>query len=300
MEALFEASAGTDKKAPPTCEANFFGLQQQRVPASAIPAEGSTPSGPSRWTAHPPFRFGVEFWDIDALKEKSRLHSQTVWYAGSLYNVYVQVVHKKGVQLGVYLHRQSSVDPIPGSSAPSTLAFGGGSSPTSGGGNTHASASGTGSATSSLSHRTSGSAPSRPGSSGGGAPLSRTTTPSTPASVSSSLPSGLGVAAPPAAHTLPATAAPAMPAQPYRDPRGAVSAYFAIACASATGASLTRFASAPDVFSVSQSWGWKSSSLRTEEYLEVGPDGLARGVAQEAMPGGREVSLRATVVLGVV
>ena len=97
--------------------------------------------------------------------------------------------------------------------------------------------------------------------------------------------------------SLPATAPPVTPPQPYRDPRPAVSAYFTIACASATGASLTKFASAPDVFSVSQSWGWKSSSLRTEEYLEVDAEGQPTPVI---LPAGREVSLRATVVLGVV
>jgi hypothetical protein len=51
------------------------------------------------------------------------------------------------------------------------------------------------------------------------------------------------------------------------------------------------------VFSVSQSWGWKSSSLRTEEYIEVEGENRFGG---SPAAGGREVSLRATVVLGVV
>lgn len=60
---------------------------------------------------------------------------------------------------------------------------------------------------------------------------------------------------------------------------------------------MTRFTSAPDEFSVSQSWGWKSSSLRTEEFLEVMGDGMIKpGVS--AM--GKEVSLRATVIVGLV
>jgi hypothetical protein len=46
---------------------------------------------------------------------------------------------------------------------------------------------------------------------------------------------------------------------------------------------------------VSQSWGWKSSSLRTEEYIEVG-----EGAEAAAGTRGREVSLRACVVLGLV
>jgi hypothetical protein len=44
---------------------------------------------------------------------------------------------------------------------------------------------------------------------------------------------------------------------------------------------------------VSQSWGWKSSSLKTDEYIETGYD------ADKPFPG-KEVSLRATVVLGLV
>ena len=50
------------------------------------------------------------------------------------------------------------------------------------------------------------------------------------------------------------------------------------------------------MFAVSQSWGWKSSSLRTEEYLEVGVDGMTKSVS----PMGKMVSLRATVVVGLV
>ncbi|KAI0932761.1 hypothetical protein AcW2_001291 [Taiwanofungus camphoratus] len=299
MDQLFDLANSTsldasNKKAIPTCEANFFGLQQQRFPASGCASAGT---GAAKWSPHPPFRFGVEFWDVDALKEKNRLHSHTVWYAGSLYNVYVQVVRKKGVQLGVYLHRQSSVDPIPPSSAPAPLLRTERDRERERGqGHNRGSSA-------------SVSTPRPPSLQGLPVPsLSRSTTPvSTPNSpaLSASLPSGLASGSstssstPSASHTLPATAPPVMPPQPYRDPRPAVSAYFAIACASATGASLTRFTSAPDVFSVSQSWGWKSSSLRTEEYLEVGPDGQPRS-GTGALLGGREVSLRATVVLGVV
>ena len=122
--------------------------------------------------------------------------------------------------------------------------------------------------------------------------------PSTSTSATLHSPSGsVGSIAMSPSVSLPATAPPVTPPQPYRDPRPQVSAYFTIACASATGASLTRFTSAPDVFSVSQSWGWKSSSLRTEEYLEVDAEGQPAIVT---IPAAREVSLRATVVLGVV
>ncbi|EPQ61110.1 hypothetical protein GLOTRDRAFT_53870 [Gloeophyllum trabeum ATCC 11539] len=281
-----------------TSERTFFGLlssSSQRRPVSACVLQD--PTGKARWSRFPPFRFGVEFWDVDELKEKSRLHSQTVWYAGSLFNVYVQVVRKKGVpgvQLGVYLHRQSSVDPVPPRSAPSPLALGlrvaerereHGS-----GHNRRISA-----PSANAGVHASTSLPSI------GSPLSRSTTPVSAGSPfsSSSLPGSPGASLATSSssssytNTIPATSAPVAPPQPYRDPRSAISAYFTISCASATGASLTQFTSAPDVFSVSQSWGWKSSSLRTEEYLEVGADQGRRAM-------GREVSLRATVVLGLV
>jgi hypothetical protein len=50
-----------------------------------------------------------------------RLYSHTIFYAGSCYNVYIQAFRKKGIQLGVYLHRQSNVNPIPAASAPRAL-----------------------------------------------------------------------------------------------------------------------------------------------------------------------------------
>ncbi|KAI1786287.1 hypothetical protein LXA43DRAFT_72291 [Ganoderma leucocontextum] len=318
MDQLFDPQLGNGngkRNGPLAEEANFFGLEQARRPASAF-ASSSSPADPeAKWTAHPPYRFAVEFWDVDALKEKSRLHSHTIWYAGSLYNVYVQVVRKKGVQLGIYLHRQSTLDPIPPSSAPT-----GGMLPPPPPHRAHLTR-----ATSSASilrppsavsaHSHNGSTMSIPH-----PPLGRTvaSTPSTPITapgspLSAALPaasafsrssktllassSSVGSTHVASPISLPATAPPVAPPQPYRDPRPAVSAYFTIACASATGASVTRFTSAPDVFSVSQSWGWKSSSLRTEEYFEVDADGQPAPVA---LPATREVSLRATVVLGVV
>ena len=303
MDQLFEVG-NTKKGAPQPTEANFFGLEPLRQPASELVTSVSSSSSSSlagpqgKWTTHPPFRFAVEFWDVDALKEKSRLHSHTVWYAGSLYNVYVQVVRKKGVQLGIYLHRQSVVDPIPPSSAPvagmvpsisreSRLLGRGASSSVSSPRSPLAGTLGHSPKSPSLasfSSRTQSPIHATPGTPIPGTPtLSRMST-------ATHLPTA-------SVGTLPATAPPAAPIQPYRDPRPAVCAYFTIACASATGASLTRFTSAPDTFSVSQSWGWKSSSLRTEEYLEVDADGQPVPVV---MPAGREVSLRATVVLGVV
>lgn len=283
MDQLFESpqplsSSSSDSKTPiraTTSEADFFGLKSERQSASGCIASDAT--GKARWSPYPPCRFAVEFWDIDELKEKSRLHSQTIWYAGNLYNIYVQVIRKKGVQLGVYLHRQSSIDPIPASSAPFSINR------------------------AERTHNRVPSLPPLPASQSAPSmhyspsihPPSRSTTPNSTPSTSS----GVVTSYVSSHSTIPATAPPIAPVQPYRDPRSAVAAYFSISCADSTGSCITRFTSVPDVFSISQSWGWKSSSLRTEEYLEVAPDGQP---VKPISPVCRENSLRVTVVLGIV
>ncbi|KAF8887738.1 hypothetical protein BD779DRAFT_1719529 [Infundibulicybe gibba] len=291
---------------PPTSEANYFGIFPPRQTAATCIQQ----SGESRWSPYPPYRFAVEFWDLESLKEKSRLHSRTIWYAGSLYNVYVQVVRKKGQpQLGIYLHRQSTVDPIPRSSAPSVLMT------KAGEGRTHNIGSGGGVQRPPTPTHARGPSlpteimlpltPTNSHFSPSIHPLTRSMTPlsrpnsSPPASSlsgsptsSSNVHNAAGVS-----NTIPATAPAVTPPQPYRDPRPSISAYFTISCASATGSSQTRFTSAPDVFAVSQSWGWKASSLRTEEYMDMTAD--ANGMSGGAVHG-KETSLRATVVLGLV
>jgi hypothetical protein len=277
MDQLFH-SKPTNPLRVTTSESNFFGLASEHSTASSCISTDAT--GKSRWSPFPPFRFAVEFWDVESLREKCRLHSHTIWYAGSLFNVYVQVVRKKGIQLGVYLHRQSNIDPIPPSSAPSVSAV---NLPerqqqnhTQGG-------------PTQVAIPTSPSSPLIRSTSRSTTPLPPTTsqTPSSPVASAGTTP----------VHpvTVPAHAPRVAPAQPYRDPRGSISAYFSIACASGNGsASLTRFTSAPDVFSVSQSWGWKSSSLRIEESLKTDEEEDEHVVRSEF------VSFRATVVMGVV
>jgi hypothetical protein len=264
-------------------EGNFFGLLTSRYVGATCIESDST--GTSRWSPYPPYRFSVEFWDVDLLKEKSRLHSHTIWYAGNLFNVYVQIVRKKGqAQLGIYLHRQSHVDPIPGASTPLQTQ-------------------GTkdGVPDSSLAHIRQTSLPSlvqQPTSiqntihySPSIHPSSTTvghTRPDSPSSPSSTSAFNLS--------PMPSTVTPLTPPQPYRDPRSSISAYFAISCASATGTSQTRFSSSPDVFSVSQTWGWKSSALQTEEFVEIGTQFVpATNVIRS-----KEVSLRATVLVGLI
>lgn len=92
----------------------------------------------------------------------------------------------------------------------------------------------------------------------------------------------------------------------YVDKRKSVSAFFSVFCPNQLANSMTRFASQPDMFSVSQSWGWKSSSLKSEEY--IGCSSLASAsqggeedvtVTASQVPPGRYNSLRVCVVLGL-
>jgi hypothetical protein len=67
---------------------------------------------PPRFSHYPPFRFSAEFPNPRTLKEKKRVYSQTVWYAGSMWNLYCQRVNtSKNPQLGIYLHRAKDRDP---------------------------------------------------------------------------------------------------------------------------------------------------------------------------------------------
>lgn len=65
-----------------------------------------------QYTTFPPFRFSAEFPNPRTLKEKKRIYSKTFWYAGSLWNLYIQRVHtSKNQQLGIYLHRAKESSP---------------------------------------------------------------------------------------------------------------------------------------------------------------------------------------------
>ncbi|OCB91192.1 hypothetical protein A7U60_g1601 [Sanghuangporus baumii] len=311
-------SKGFTSYAPDT----FFGILA--CPRDAAACVAADPGGHASWAPFPPIRFGVEFWGLENLQEKARLTSQTIWYAGSLFNVYVQVVRKKGLQLGMYLHRLSSVETIPiPSSPPMAMAV------SAANGEERKWTTGTGSANASVQPPvnipTSSSTPSlyRPASRGTATTNahSRPTTPtssySPPSTASTSPPNssnssgggGLVISTSQHSHhshNASHQAAPRPPPQPYRDPREAVRAHFTLLCMSPTGGALTRFTSAPDAFLVGRSWGWKSSALQTEELVDVsvsaddaGSPGAGTG-AGHAYWMKKECSLRATVVLGVV
>ncbi|KAH0562746.1 hypothetical protein GP486_002595 [Trichoglossum hirsutum] len=72
-----------------------------------------SPPPPRYYTRYPPFRFSAEFPNPALLKENKRIFSRTLWYAGSLWKIYIQKVRSSrgasrssgGMQLGIYLHR---------------------------------------------------------------------------------------------------------------------------------------------------------------------------------------------------
>ena len=69
------------------------------------------PAQQPRYSHYPPFRFSAEFPSPRTLKERKRIYSQTVWYAGSMWNLYIQRQNTtKNQQLGIYLHRAKERD----------------------------------------------------------------------------------------------------------------------------------------------------------------------------------------------
>ncbi|KAL1410578.1 hypothetical protein Q8F55_004591 [Vanrija albida] len=292
---------------PPQNESTFFGVIRGSKTGPEIedkfredggllvPLPGMDKSKEDKWSKMEPFRFSVEFWGVDKLAEKERLYSQTHFYAGSYFNVYVSTIRKKdkGVQLGIYLHRQSPTEPFPSVSTSPV-----GVSSTATGVTFHSSdANSTG-------VNSAGTSPDEPNAAN---PMASTYSlvPPQMASVYRTMsisPPQLG--SPPAHHdSLSDGEVRTQTSGGYLDPRRVTKAYFSISCASALGTALVRFSSAPDSFALSQSWGWKSSALRSEEYLSVpipadkegGESTL--GWVGESPEGG---SLRATVVVGVI
>ncbi|KAK4049650.1 hypothetical protein OIV83_003925 [Microbotryomycetes sp. JL201] len=220
------ASPPTPKKPStlPRGPEHFFGLALETRagtvgPVSFVYGTADEADSDRRWVAHEPCRVSIEFWGVQALKDKQRLYSSTFFYAGSFYNLYLQKIQKKGsLQLGIYLHRQNPSEPFP--------------------------------------------VPSQP-------PFTAT--------------------------TLQKSRATAPSLAPYTDRRKQIRAFFSIWCPTHLGTSMTKFSSGPDSFALSQSWGWKSTSL-SQEFLGsvtgVPENGLDQVIATS--------SLRVTIVMGIV
>ncbi|KAK5030258.1 hypothetical protein LTR13_008277 [Exophiala sideris] len=82
------------------------------VESGRPPSRSYSPESAPHYSYYPPFRFSAEFPNPRSLKEKKRVYSQTVWYAGSMWNLYIQRVNNpKNQQLGIYLHRAKDKDP---------------------------------------------------------------------------------------------------------------------------------------------------------------------------------------------
>lgn len=99
-------------------EGNASSDGQPNDPFVYTTGSGATPtetyqSGRSKYTSFAPFRFSIQFPHPRALREKKRMYSHTVWYAGSFWNLYIQRVNTtKAQQLGVYLHRVKDRDHV--------------------------------------------------------------------------------------------------------------------------------------------------------------------------------------------
>ncbi len=209
------------------------------------------------WLPYEPMRIGVDFWGVDKLPERNRLYSPTFFYAGSLWNLYVQTIRKpKGVQLGIYLHRQNPAEPLPPASAAPSEAAAAAANTAATGMNPRVSAP-------SLDQLLNESLNLNP------AGLHSDTIGGTPRQSRGAYGSSLSGAGG-SGDEQPPTIPPVMPAMPYRDPRKGIRAFFSIHCPSPFGNAMTRFSSGPDQFTLSQSWGWKSSSLLGTVYLADG------------------------------
>ncbi|KAG8532740.1 uncharacterized protein KY384_002617 [Bacidia gigantensis] len=271
------------------------------------------------YTHYPPFRFAAEFPNPRNLKEKKRVYSRTVWYAGSLWNVYIQKVETtKNTQLGVYLHRakekeahedhhRGSVDERIGQVEMLMRR------------NRHRRNSEEDISNSSADPDATLVPPEQ---------TSRSTTlsnllrghPSGTSSEPSSLTKSSQTPTTPGTHTFsqhplqgtnsdsdlddPAfhnresvktqNSVPTIPA--YVDGRPTIKTYFKIYSPSKGGRMLSVYESAPDLFNFSQSWGWKSSTMVLDDGL-CGFDGVGEGAPAATGSRSKEGRLRFMVVI---
>ena len=282
------------------------------------------PIPPISYTNYPPFRFAAEFPNPRNLKEKKRVYSRTVWYAGSLWNVYIQKVETtKNTQLGVYLHRAkekegsedshhrqtSSVDERIGQVE--MLMRRNRNRRRSRGESLDEEASNSGTDPDSTLVAP-GQLPSRAATisnllRGGGSRDDSSVTKSsqTPTPFILSLPYNStpnlidsddnDEAAGNRESCNTNHSVPTMPT--YIDGRSTIKTYFKIYSPSKGGRMLSVYESAPDSFNFSQSWGWKSSTMVLDDAL-CGYDG--GGDSGGNGKGGRDGRLRFMVVIGML
>lgn len=286
---------------------------------------------PISYTNYPPFRFAAEFPNPRNLKEEKRVYSRTVWYAGSLWNVYIQKVETtKNTQLGVYLHRvkekeghkdhghhhASSVDERIGQvemlmRRNRNRRQSRGDLMEEDNSNSSADPDFTMNPHEQPSRATAISNLLR------GHPISSNNNESSSLTKSSQTPTTPG--AHPSAHppmhgadtdsdddptyhnresTKTQNSVPTLPA--YVDGRPTIRTYFKIYSPSKGGRMLSVYESAPDLFNFSQSWGWKSSTMVLDDGL-CGFDGSGESMGTSTGGrGGKEGNLRFMVVIGML
>jgi hypothetical protein len=281
-----------------------------------------------RYSHYPPFRFSAEFPNPRTLKEKKRVYSQTVWYAGSMWNLYIQRVNtSKNQQLGIYLHRAKDKEPSddPLAILPTTTvddrighleremlmrrtndrrhqSWRSSNTTVGADGEIEDEVSGSGGDNADgvpQAGEAEAGARRVTGMSGGPVGLPR-------AQKTSQTPDRM---APPdsilrhhsshvidseeedeeLARTSKKVNVSAMP--PYIDGRPTIKTYFKIYSPSRAGRMLSVYESAPDKFNFSQSWGWKSSQMVLDDGI-TGLDGMAKS--------GKDGKLRYMVVIGNV
>lgn len=276
---------------------DFASSMQERPDTPNGPTYGTTPSPQVTYTNYPPFRFAAEFPPVRSLKEKKRVYSSTVFYAGSLWNVYVQKKETdKGTEVGIYLHRQrhtegsddvlaaanNSVDERIGHlerellirrrssrrgvTEPRAYA----SDDNSGSGNDTTLVAGPSQDLDTLSGLLRSQGVGNPtkaseasvalSGAGGGAGLDRPYAMSSDARKVDSDADDVGANQPRRVKV------PALP--PYVDGRSKIKTYFRIYTPSKGSRILSVYECAPDKFDFSQSWGWRSKELILEDRME--------------------------------
>lgn len=289
-------------------------------------------SSPPRYSHYPPFRFSAEFPNPRTLKEKKRVYSQTVWYAGSMWNLYIQRVNtSKGQQLGIYLHRAKDRDPsddplaqfIPASvddrigqleremllRKPNIRSSTPWHDPVPIDNDEHTSGQDFDGNTSTLlspsrstSYRDAERTPKT---------SQNTSRPALPRSAYSqiqrlSTPEPNRLSMDPDSPDIDASLIRAnqrlvssistMP--PYIDSRSTIKTYFKIYSPSKAGRLLSVYESAPDSFNFGKSWGWRSSQLLLDD--GIGLDAASSGKPSTVNLSGKEGKLRYMVVIGNV
>ncbi|KAI9793155.1 MAG: hypothetical protein M1835_007411 [Candelina submexicana] len=271
------------------------------------------PTPPLCYTHFPPFRFSAEFDNPRVLKEKKRVYSRTVWYAGSMWNVYIQKVRSsKSIQLGVYLHRakDEKVDGSAGATGSTvderigqlerellvrrTERRARRQQQIDMGHDVEGDTSGSG-GDPDVTLVAAGPSTSRPTNFSGllrGDSFRKASQPSELALSSLPYPAyATGASSEDEGddfdYSYPTGSTQTLP--PYIDGRPAIRTYFKIYSPSKGGRMLSVYESAPDKFNFSQSWGWKSSTMILDDGL-MGYDDALRG---------KDGKLRFMIVIGL-